>query len=257
VNVLGIDTATRATAVALALGSAPVAELRDDPPPGSHPGHATRLLGLAEQLLAQAGARWEQIERIVVGTGPGTFTGLRVGVASARGLAQSRAIGLVGVSSLAALAAPALREGAGVLAVIDARRGEAFAAAYALAADGSPGQLTAPRPLAPDALATALPTGEGERGSAADTDAAGHAARWLAVGDGAVRYRAELERAGMCVPADASPLHRVSASAICVLGAGAAAVHDAYGVLPDYRRAPDAELAFKGRRGRSPANTSE
>jgi len=82
--------------------------------------------------------KWRQLERVAVGLGPGRFTGLRVGVATARGLAQSLSIELAGVSSLHALAAGALRTGSSrherVLAVIDALRGEVFAAAYALSA---------------------------------------------------------------------------------------------------------------------------
>ena len=98
--VLGLDTATAATAVALRLADGTVLERRDDPSPGAHPGHATRLLAMAAEVLDDAGVSWGQIERIAVGLGPGTFTGLRVGVATARGLAHSRGIELVGVSSL-------------------------------------------------------------------------------------------------------------------------------------------------------------
>ena len=85
-----------------------------------------------------------------MGLGPGTFTGLRVGVATARGLAQSLGVELVGVSSLRALAEPALPDSltpercALVLAVLDARRGEAFAAAYRLTERGSAEELVPP-----------------------------------------------------------------------------------------------------------------
>jgi tRNA threonylcarbamoyladenosine biosynthesis protein TsaB len=261
--VLGMDTATASTAVALALGTGPVAELRDDPPAGAHPGHATRLLALAEQLLSAAGLGWGQVQRIAVGLGPGTFTGLRVGIASARGLAQARSIPLVGVSSLEALAAPALADGerdpgaaAGVLAVIDARRGEVFAAAYARGADGRPLELSVPRPVAPDAILTALPGDLAGEGIDTRAQAQGPA-QWVAVGDGAVRYRAELEGAGLAVAGDSDPLHRVTAAAICALGASASPAGEVGDVLPDYRRRPDAELAFRDRRGRSPANASE
>ncbi len=87
--VLGIDTATSSTAVALGLSDGSTIERRDDPAAGAHPGHATRLLEMTEELLAETGTTWPQIERIAVGAGPGTFTGLRVGIATARGLAQS------------------------------------------------------------------------------------------------------------------------------------------------------------------------
>jgi tRNA threonylcarbamoyladenosine biosynthesis protein TsaB len=235
--VLGFDTATSATAVALRLADGHTAELRDDPAAGAHPGHATRLLEMARELLADAGVAWSAVDRIAVGVGPGTFTGLRVGVATARGLAQSLSAQLVGVSSLQALALAAFAADAGadaVLAVIDARRGEAFAAAYEPGAEGLPRELTPPRALAPQLLAGALADAEEE---------AGRRRRWLAVGDGAMRFREQLEAAGARTPPDTPVLHRVSAASICELGARADAV-GIDGLVPDYRRRPDAELAL-------------
>jgi tRNA threonylcarbamoyladenosine biosynthesis protein TsaB len=203
--ILGIDTATPSTAAALWSPDHAV-ERRDDPQPGSRPAHTSRLLALIEEVLE---GDWSAVERIAVGIGPGGFTGLRLGIATARALSQARDLPLVGVSSLAALAAPVDGH---VVAVIDARRGEVFAAA--------PGVLE-PVALAPEALAARMEPGS------------------LAVGDGAVRFREELERAGAVVPADGSPLHRVSAIEICKLGAaGEPAGRDA--LLPDYRREPDA-----------------
>ena len=133
---LGFDTATRATSVALRLDDGSTLQARDDPAPDAHPGHATRLLGMADELLERAGIGWSALGGIAVGLGPGRFTGLRVGVATARGLAQSLSVELVGVSTLRALARPALGacESEGVLAVIDALRGEVFAAGYAAGA---------------------------------------------------------------------------------------------------------------------------
>jgi tRNA threonylcarbamoyladenosine biosynthesis protein TsaB len=253
-NVVGFDTATSATAAALSLGEGPVAELRDDPPGGAHPGHATRLLAMAQELLDGAGVGWAELDLIAVGLGPGTFTGLRVGIATARGLAQSLSLPVVGVGSLQALAEPALEAtargsdadagaagGRAVLAVIDARRGEAFAAAFELAGDiAGPiaTELTAPAALAPADLGAPMQ----------DLDARGLAREWLAVGDGAVRYRAELEHAGAGVPSDSSLLHRVSAAAICAAGARSARTPTGSldAILPDYRRRPDAELALEG-----------
>src|SRR5271166_2320441 len=179
---LGFDTATPSTTVALRLADGQMTQARDDPAPGEHPGHATRLLALAHGLLAGAGVSWSAVERIAVGVGPGTFTGLRVGVATARGLAQSLSAELVGVSSTQALAATALAArpaGEAVLAVIDARRGEAFAAAYRAGDHGVPDELAAPRALPPPQLAGVL--AEAERAAESAPRA------WLAVGDGAVR----------------------------------------------------------------------
>jgi tRNA threonylcarbamoyladenosine biosynthesis protein TsaB len=253
VIVLGFDTSTSATAVALRLADRRAIEARDDPLAGAHPGHATRLLEMAEELLAGAGVAWRELDRIAVGLGPGTFTGLRVGIATARGLAQSLAVELVGVSSLRALAREALAEdGAGaqalaahasagaVLSVIDARRGEAFAAAYASGEAGAPRELTSPRAIAPAGLADVLAEAE-QVGGVPEPRHSG----WLAVGDGAVRFREQLESAGAVVAPDGSPLHRLHAVAVCELGVLEHPVL-VQEILPDYRRRPDAELALQG-----------
>jgi tRNA threonylcarbamoyladenosine biosynthesis protein TsaB len=254
VIVLGFDTATPSTAVALRLADGRTSQARDDPQEGEHPGHATRLLAMAADLLTAEGIRWSDVDRIAVGVGPGTFTGLRVGIATARGLAQSLSAELVGIPSLQALAAPALaadaRQAAGlpadagaalpnpVLAVIDARRGEAFAAAYrASTAGGAPDELVAASALAPEDLGEVIATA---------VDRAIDPGRpWLAVGDGAVRFRSCLERLAVTVAPDSSPLHRVSAESVCELGLLAAPAPDVEAVLPDYGRRPDAEIALE------------
>jgi tRNA threonylcarbamoyladenosine biosynthesis protein TsaB len=231
--VLGFDTAMPATAVALRLADGRALQARDDPGPGERPGHATRLLGLVDALLARAELRFDQLDRIAVGVGPGTFTGLRIGLATARGLAQSLSLELVGVCSMRALAVAV--PASPVLSVLDARRGEAFAAAYAAPTGGGERvELSAPRALAPEALGEVLR-------SAREPVPAG---RWIAVGDGAVRYRAELEALALEVPANDSPLHSVSGEAICEL-ALSATPQPLEAVLPDYCRRPDAELALE------------
>jgi len=221
--VLGFDTATPATAVALLRADGTAVEARHDPAPGERPGHARELLGLLERALEEAGSTWAEVERLAVGIGPGTFTGLRIGVATARALAQSRALPLVGVSTLRALALGAEPAGAPVtIAVLDARRGEVFAAAW----DAAGTRSLAPAALAPDALARAVA-------------ALGPGA--LAVGDGALEFRVQIEQVGATVPADASPMHRIEARHVCRLALGAPPVaRDA--LLPDYVRRPDAEL---------------
>jgi tRNA threonylcarbamoyladenosine biosynthesis protein TsaB len=232
VIVLGFDTATPATAVALRLADGTTLRARHEPLPGERPGHTTRTLGLAGGLLAQADLRWGALQRIGVGVGPGTFTGLRIGVATARGLAQSLGVAVVGISTPRVLAQAALREqDRPVLAVIDARRGEAFASAYAPTDRGSASELAAPRALAPEDLASLPSQVDGERD-------------WLAVGDGAIRFRGYLEAAAVAVPADSSPLHRVDAGVLCELALGAGA-GDPEAVVPDYRRRPDAEIALQ------------
>jgi len=234
-TVLGFDTATAATVVGVLSGDT-VVEHRDDPPTGTRPGHATRLLGLVDAALNEAGIGWEQIDRVAVGVGPGSFTGLRIGVATARALAQARGLPIAPVSTLRALAAgvPASASASAdagadagrgahhpIAAVIDARRGEVFAGAW----DGDT-TLVEQAALTPEALASRLSVTIGSP---------------VAVGDGALRFREVLEAAGVTVPPDDASLHRVSAAQVCRLGA-AVAVLDADEVLPDYHRRPDAEI---------------
>jgi tRNA threonylcarbamoyladenosine biosynthesis protein TsaB len=239
VIVLGLDTATLSTAVGLRLADGSTLQARDDPAPAGSPGHATRLLAMVAALLERAGVAWSELDRIAVGLGPGRFTGLRVGVTTARGLAQSLSLQLAGVSTLEALAEAAAVHGGegcdGVLPVIDALRGEAFAGAYLAAGARVDGELGFPGPLAPEALQSIAAQAE-ERAGAGRR-------RWLAVGDGAVRYRRQLQAAGVSVPADESPLHLVQGGAVCELGARGfpAPAHEQ--VVPDYRRLADARMA--------------
>lgn len=208
---IAFDTATAATVVAVATADGTLlAEQRHEPAAGERPGHLARLLGLAELALAGAGAGWESITRVGVGAGPGGFTGLRIGLATAAGIALARAIETVPLSSLALLAtgcepAPAL------LALVDARRGELFAQRFA--GGSATGE---PFVAAPDAFA----------------DLGGV----LAVGDGAIRYRELLVAAGAQVPDDLDPRHGISGGALARLAASCAPGP----ALPLYLREPDA-----------------
>ncbi|MGN6379414.1 MAG: tRNA (adenosine(37)-N6)-threonylcarbamoyltransferase complex dimerization subunit type 1 TsaB [Gaiellales bacterium] len=162
---------------------------------------AQRSLEQVHTLLDQAGVDPADIDLIVAGTGPGTFTGLRIGLATARALGFALGVPVRGVSTL-----DALLSGDGVqVACIDARRGEVFAA----------GAGIEPCAIDPSELASRLPAGT------------------TVAGDGAVRYRAEL--AGLEVPPDDSPLHVPAARHHAALAASAGPAE------PVYLRAPDAD----------------
>ncbi|GAC1438790.1 MAG: tRNA (adenosine(37)-N6)-threonylcarbamoyltransferase complex dimerization subunit type 1 TsaB [Solirubrobacteraceae bacterium] len=188
-RILAWDTATALTSVALQSGaqvSSRCAGLAAD----GRPQHSTQVLQLAAALMQAQGLVWRDLDLIAAGTGPGSYTGLRIGLAAARGLARGAGASLCGVSTLHALAAAA---GEGALAVIDARRGEAFV-----------GDMHEPPAVVePGALAAWVTKGR------------------LSVGDGAVRWREQLEAAGALVPPDESPLHRVDARVLCRLAAQA------------------------------------
>jgi tRNA threonylcarbamoyladenosine biosynthesis protein TsaB len=243
-RILAFDTATGATTVALSGVGNVVYTARDDPRPGERPGHTTRLLPLAALVMYRAGISWDGIDRIAVGVGPGTFTGLRIGIATARALSRARSIPLVGVSTLQSLALAGPRARAAlagpdadpapsalfdvVLAVLDARRGEVFAASWRIdEVEDYETALLLPRAFAPEMLAELVaPLGP----------------TTLAIGDGAVAFREVLERSGAFIPDDDSQLHRVTATNHCRI-AGGLQGRAPDEVRPDYLRAPDAEMA--------------
>lgn len=237
-NVLGLDSSTAASAACVLRSDGEPFESEPSPQRlGGPPGHARELLPAAVACLDAAGLRWDQLDAIAVGVGPGTFTGLRVGVATARALAAAHGAELRAVSSLAALAwavaAPDAGEGphpgangsapvAGrpVLAAIDARRGELYASLYQ-------GERRLWEPFA------ATPEDVAERLREAQLPA-------LAVGDGALRFRDALAGAGGEVADAGSRLHVVRALAVCRLGLAADPLAPE-AVVPEYLRAPDAK----------------
>lgn len=170
------------------------------------------LLPAVHAALNLTGETLDSVGRILVGVGPGTFTGIRIAASTARALSQGTGIPLAKNSTLAALAAPALSVRQDVLAVLDAKRGQVFTQRFSDVA----GQISC---VEPGEL-------EVEGGP-------------LLVGNGAVRYREELSRLGE-IPPDGSPLHRVTATGH-VLSAGLSAVRPEE-VVPIYVRAPDAEV---------------
>ena len=150
-RIVGIESSSRRGSVALLEGGRLVASVEHEQPNN----HAERLLPLLEQVLAEAGWPKSSIDRLGVGVGPGSFTGLRAGIALAEGLSVGLDRPLWGVGSLLAMARGALAEHPGpCCALLDARRNELFAAIY----DRELQELCAERVLTledlPDLLAT-------------------------------------------------------------------------------------------------------
>jgi tRNA threonylcarbamoyladenosine biosynthesis protein TsaB len=191
---LAFDTATAVATSALVDGNEVL---------GERVSRAQTLLEDVDALLRQAGAHPSALDRLAVGVGPGSFTGVRIGLAVARGLALSLDLPGSGVSTLAALAAGA----PGALPVIDAKRREVFTL-Y----DGEP------RVLAPQELS--LEAGR------------------VCVGDGAKRYRALLEERGASVPPDDDERHLPRARFHAALAGEAGPVEE---LEPLYLRVPDAD----------------
>lgn len=221
--IVGFDTATADTAVCAMRGGELLHEELVGLAPGGAPSHSTALLGEVERAVAAAGG-WGEVSRIAVGIGPGSFVGIRIGIATANGFAASTGLPVTGVGTLEALgrgleerAAP----GQPRLAVLDARRGEAFAACWSAIGE----QLWEPLVAAPEVLAERI---------------AELPAPPLAGGSGAVRFRQELAGRGAIIPGDPDPVHRVSARHVCAL-AEAAAGERGERPQPIYLRPPDAQ----------------
>ena len=223
--VVGFDTATPVLTVAAVRDREVVYERSIEPATGERPAHARELLARVEEAAGSCGG-WAEVGTIAVGVGPGSFTGLRIGVATARALAQALGKPLAPVGSLEALGAGLAerQEGGQVrrLAVLDARRTQAFAALY----EDSGAAVWEPFVASPDELAARVASlGEPP----------------LTCGDGSVRFRRQLEAAGARVLADGDAGHVISARHTCRLAAETEPSAPGE-VEPIYLRPPDAEL---------------
>ena len=196
--ILAFDTATDSATCALVSDGEVVAESVTQP---------VGLLVHVDAALRRGGVREGQLDGIAVGTGPGSFTGLRMGLATARALAFALDVGVAGVSTLAALAAGT----PGAVPVVDAKRREVFTLL-----DGEP---------------SVIPPGE-----------LGIEPGTVCVGDGALRYRELLEAAGAEIPPDGDEAHLPRARFHAKLAAG---FGPAELVEPMYLRVPDAENALR------------
>jgi tRNA threonylcarbamoyladenosine biosynthesis protein TsaB len=229
-HVLAIDTTTRAGSVALVTDDGVVVERSGDPTRT----HAERLPGDILSLLHDAGVALAAVDVFAIASGPGSFTGLRIGIATLQGLAFVSGRPIVPVSALEALAqagSQLLPAGAVVAAWIDAHRREVFSALYRVAE----GPAFVPARLR-------------EMDAPAVDDPASTLMRWEAnatmpsvfIGDGAVLYAELLAGRGAVIP---PPALAGAIGTMAVHRARAGETIDPAGVQPLYIRRPDAELA--------------
>ena len=226
-NVLGIETATERLGAALLTGDSRLFERRTD----SRSSHCELLAGFITELAAESGVPLERIEGIAVSVGPGSFTGLRIGIATAMGLAYGLGIPACGVNTLAALAYAAGLDGAFVCPLIDARRSEAYAAVYRVGA-GAPATVVEPAAV-PVARLAAVIAGLGEP--------------VMLTGPAAEKFRPIIEAAGNH-PLDILPPESAQPSAAAVARLGRILFASGGGgspasLSPVYLRRSDAELA--------------
>jgi tRNA threonylcarbamoyladenosine biosynthesis protein TsaB len=235
VIVVGIDTATPQVSVAIGTETAILGRIQI-----AGKARQESVTPALEQLLAWTGVDLGQVGGFAVGIGPGLFTGLRVGVETAKTLAQMTGAPLLAVPSIDALAYAVRHTERTIVAVIDGRRSEVFAALYR-PVPGGVVRLSEPAVQRPEALAADLQAVEGEV---------------LAVGDGAILYRDVLRIVGARVEFASPALAHPDAASLVELAVPRflREEHDQlFDVVPMYLRKSDAEIAWDDRdRGREP-----
>lgn len=236
---LAIDTATPSAGVALTGGTFGQGEVLAELRLIGSKTHSRRLLAVIEVLLQESETRWEDLDGIAIGLGPGSFTGLRIGMATAKGLAAATGKPLYGVSTLDVLAAACTGEGQ-VCSLLDARKQEVYAAVYQRDRDGRAVRQGEMLVLPPADLIAHL----GDQPV-------------LLVGSGARLYGEELclRLAGRARVAPAA-LHQPSAAVLGLLAGELALrgeVLDPIEGLPLYVRRSDAELNLARKLGQAAA----
>jgi len=228
--ILGLDTTTRSGSAAVLRDGDVLSELSGD----ATLAHGQRLPGDLDRALDAAGVTIDDVALLAVVAGPGSFTGMRIGIAAMQGVAFSRGLTVVAVSALEAIGRPTLRtagDGALVAVWIDAQRGEVFATVY----DGSVG-----RPLAAPSSATPAATLESWRGALASRPVE-------FAGDGAVRYKDVIVQALGERATVREPAPTLAAEAARIAAEHPERAVAPHGIAPIYVRRPDVVLA----RGRS------
>ena len=230
-KILSIDTTSIAGSVALSEGDVLVAQEQQ----GAGGTHSEKLIATIDHLLGIASWDCAGLEAIAVAVGPGSFTGLRIGLATAKGLAMALGLPLAGASSLQSLALNGRGFEGTVVSLIDARRGEIYASAARVKPDGQVKDVMGECVLPPDALVERLSEIEGDL---------------LLVGDGAIAYEGKLtgglgKRAAMAQGAQVRP-QAINLASLS-LGSLAKGGDDLASVVPNYIRRSDAEIGFMGK----------
>lgn len=231
-RILSIDTASRFGSVALSDGDRLITQLQY----GGRGTHSEHLLLSIDNILVISGFRRDQIEAVAIATGPGSFTGLRVGCAAAKGMALALACPVAGVSSLLSLALNARGYAGTIVTLIDARRGEIYAAGWVFGKTGRPKAVICECVLPPEALIRRLKEVEG---------------KMILVGDGAIEYggrirkeigtRVEISAGTQCLP------QAVNLAILSLPDFVSGKRCDLETLIPNYIRRSDAEIGFRGR----------
>ena len=228
--ILAIDTATPATSLALTRGTrgqgAVVASLELS----SNVTHSRRLLTGIDWLMKEVGVDWNEIEAIGISLGPGSFTGLRIGMATAKGLATAANVQLVGVSTLDSLASKCVSERL-ICSVLDARKKEVYAAFYRADVHGTVRRVGEIEALTPQELAVKIKEPV------------------MMIGDGAVVYQSVFRKVlGSNLLMAPAALHAPSATSLGLISGELfldGQFLDVDSTVPLYVRSSDAELNLK------------
>jgi len=228
--ILAIDTATPATGLALTRGTLTEGEVVASLGLSSNVTHSRRLLSSIDWLMEEVGLGWSDIDGIGVSLGPGSFTGLRIGMATAKGLAAAAGIKLLGVSTLDSLAAKCVTNTL-ICSVLDARKKEVYAALYKRDDDGHLLRTCEICAISPEDLAAQI------------TEPV------MMVGDGAVVYGKVFEEGiGDNLHIVPSVLHEPAATSLgflCARDFLEGEFLDVGSAVPLYVRSSDAELNLK------------
>ncbi len=230
--ILAIETATPCGSVSLSRGRGDGFQLIAEAVAQPGISHSRRLLGSIKWVMAAAALSWQEIDAVAVSLGPGSFTGLRIGLAAAKAVCMAEDLPLVGVGTLEALALGAGTGKGLVCALLDARKQEVYGCLFRIGADGLPAETGEPRVCSPAALL------------------AGINEPVLLTGPGARVYREELA-ASQWVRFQPDFLGGPRASRVGLIGAerfSRGETLDPVTAAPLYVRAPEAEINLRRKR---------